>query len=386
MTQRLLIITPEYPPFVHGGIGKYVTDIVPRLSRDYQVHVLCIPSYSTKYTWGDPSKVERSERSIIIHDSEYVAEIGSKAPNTSKYREISAFLCEQFLDATGETLFDHLFLQHYTEIEVARLVSRRNPNATRTYFSHLPHPTKYSYFDREKRIRRHQELESLCLAWANKVVTPSRYSKRILAATYPISERRISVVPHGIASNGISAPAARAPWSFVSVGRFTEQKGWPALVDLASRLEQKNINQKWLVVGDGPLREHVTAMFLRKVPAARVEFRRSVEPSELLDLFSNFQFYVQTSEYESFGLAALEAISRGCLPILTDIPVFREVFGEHEAACFVRPTSRAELLNTLTTYAYADPSFVADVTRSFLAKCYSAQQHAESLSSLMKGE
>jgi glycosyltransferase involved in cell wall biosynthesis len=54
---------------------------------------------------------------------------------------------------------------------------------------------------------------------------------------------------------------------------------------------------------------------------------------------------VAPARYEPFGLAALEAASRGCALVLGDIPSLREVWGE--AALYVHPEEEAALATTL---------------------------------------
>lgn len=55
-----------------------------------------------------------------------------------------------------------------------------------------------------------------------------------------------------------------------------------------------------------------------------------LSPSDdvLLNLYRNANLFVFPSFYEGFGLPPLEAISLGCPVILSDIPVFREIFDD----------------------------------------------------------
>ena len=56
---------------------------------------------------------------------------------------------------------------------------------------------------------------------------------------------------------------------------------------------------------------------------------------QLMDLYRGTRAFVYPSLYEGFGLSPLEAISHGVPVVLSDIPVFREVFGN--AARYVDP-------------------------------------------------
>jgi len=55
---------------------------------------------------------------------------------------------------------------------------------------------------------------------------------------------------------------------------------------------------------------------------------RSVSDAELETLYKNAQALVFPSLMEGFGLPALEALRNNCPVILSDIPVFHELFGD----------------------------------------------------------
>ena len=57
-----------------------------------------------------------------------------------------------------------------------------------------------------------------------------------------------------------------------------------------------------------------------------VEILGFVPDKKLRDLYKNSLGFVYPSLYEGFGLPALEAMSSGSLAIVSDIPVFHEVY------------------------------------------------------------
>jgi glycosyltransferase involved in cell wall biosynthesis len=57
--------------------------------------------------------------------------------------------------------------------------------------------------------------------------------------------------------------------------------------------------------------------------AKRVEFRGRASPAEMEAIYSSADVLLQSSRREWSGLALLEALSCGCLPVVTDIPSFR---------------------------------------------------------------
>jgi glycosyltransferase involved in cell wall biosynthesis len=269
------------------------------------------------------------------------------------------------------------------ELEVARWIARENPTARRVYFSHLPNPAMYSYFDRKNSMKRHQELEGFCLVWAEVILTPSQYSKRVLTSTYSVNEARIKVLPHGGILPGTKPTNNRQPKSFATVGRFTEQKGWGTLVNLIDAMKENGVTQRWFIIGDGRLRPTLVEMIRKRLPHENVQFFRMMDPNEFPELFRSVKYYVQTSDYESFGLAAMEAALNGCVPILTDIPPFREVFGAHKSVCFFQPGHFSEVLSLVNLDSSKDTDSAEANAEEFFSHCWTWERHINELSHLL---
>lgn len=70
-----------------------------------------------------------------------------------------------------------------------------------------------------------------------------------------------------------------------------------------------------------------------------------VSNEKLSNLYRNASVFIYLSYYEGFGIPPLEAMSCGCPVILSDIPVFREIYGD--AALFVKPDDIFEVKNAI---------------------------------------
>ncbi len=69
--------------------------------------------------------------------------------------------------------------------------------------------------------------------------------------------------------------------------------------------------------------------------------------SELQVWYSGADFIISSSHYESGGLAVCEAMSCGCIPIVTDIPSFRMMTDQGKAGLLFRPGDVDSLANAL---------------------------------------
>lgn len=134
-----------------------------------------------------------------------------------------------------------------------------------------------------------------------------------------IAERRITVIPNFSRMPVIPAsrPAAsmnERPIRFVSVGRLHEVKGYDILMQAMKRLVDRGLPVRLTIGGDGPDCEKLTALRSALGLQQHVELAGWIDdPIPLLD---RGDIYVLSSRTESFGIAVVEAMSRG-LPIVS---------------------------------------------------------------------
>ena len=61
----------------------------------------------------------------------------------------------------------------------------------------------------------------------------------------------------------------------------------------------------------------------------KVRFADSIDSeNQIIDIYDRTKLFVYPSLYEGFGMPLIEAISRNCKIICSDIPVFREIAGD----------------------------------------------------------
>lgn len=100
----------------------------------------------------------------------------------------------------------------------------------------------------------------------------------------------------------------------ISVGRLSKEKGYNDLINLFSKIE----NKEWIlnIVGDGPEYDKLNQQIKNLNLENNVKLLGSKSTEELNNLYKEASIYIMTSYEESFGLVLLEAASHG-LPIIT---------------------------------------------------------------------
>lgn len=117
------------------------------------------------------------------------------------------------------------------------------------------------------------------------------------------------------------------------VGSRKKHKNLRNLIIAYSRII-KNINVKLVIAGPIEKKNGEINLLIKKLNLGKyvIEFI-SPKDEELVSLYKNAKLFVFPSFYEGFGLPPLEALSLDCPVITSNIPIFKEIYGD-KIACF----------------------------------------------------
>jgi alpha-1,3-mannosyltransferase len=84
--------------------------------------------------------------------------------------------------------------------------------------------------------------------------------------------------------------------------------------------------------------------------ATAVDFLESPNDDDLAALVGTATYFISASAYEGFGIAALEAMSAGLVPILSRIPPFEALIGRAKAGLLMDPTRPEAAARSILSY------------------------------------
>lgn len=184
----------------------------------------------------------------------------------------------------------------------------------------------------------------LVLKLADITIADSRHD----FALFSRAAKNLRLVENGVELEKFLQLKRRAErGSFVFVGRLSENKRVDRLLRAFSFLKKGAAGRaefRLLVVGEdfhnimGRLKAQAGEMGI----AREVQFTGRISGKELLDALSRAEFFVSASEYEGFGISAIEAMASGVIPVLNSIPTFREFVKQGENG-FIVDFSKPEL-------------------------------------------
>jgi glycosyltransferase involved in cell wall biosynthesis len=159
---------------------------------------------------------------------------------------------------------------------------------------------------------------------------------------FPIE--RMSVVP-----NGVEMPeeGSRDEGFILSLGRMVHTKGLEYALQA-----MRNVDGKLIMAGAGPERERMEALSKRLGLNDKVEIIGHVSEVKKKELFTACSLFVMPSLFESYGIAAAEAMSFGKVVVASRVGGLPEVVADCGVLVPPRdPTALARAINTLM----ADP-------------------------------
>lgn len=134
--------------------------------------------------------------------------------------------------------------------------------------------------------------------------------------------------------------------SFLWVGRLDSNKDPLTVVKaFIEFVQQQPLAKLYMIYHTEELLEKVKEL-IRPAPENICLVGR-VDHKQLYSWYTEAGFIISGSHFESGGIAVCEAMSCGCIPIVTNIAAFRKITGNGKCGLLYQPGDRKELLSAL---------------------------------------
>ena len=189
-----------------------------------------------------------------------------------------------------------------------------------------------------------KRLRTVSLRRAARIVVPSRYLADI-ATAWGLDSSRVEVLVNPAPPPTDVAPAELPRGTFVFVGRLTEQKALPVLLDAFEQVEGATLE----IVGEGAERASLERRVASGPLAGRVRFAGSLPRDQVLSQLAGARAAVLSSAWENLPHAAVEALAVGTPVVSTAVGGVPEVVHDRRNGLLVPPNDPDALAAAIRT-------------------------------------
>lgn len=192
--------------------------------------------------------------------------------------------------------------------------------------------TEHSTNNRRRRLL-FRPLDAWMYSRYRKIICNSHATETALLDWLPHVREKTEVICNGIETALFSRAVSydlRAEFSLpdnsfliLSIGRLETEKGFPILLQA---LAKTRANIFLIIVGDGSLKSDLQRLACALGIESRIRFMGMRD--DVARIIKSVNLYVQSSTWEGFGLAAVEAMAGGLPVIVSRVPGLSHVIGD----------------------------------------------------------
>lgn len=332
--KTVLVVTSSYPRYVNDTAGIFIHNLNVQLSRHYKIIVLAPYSKGLKKEEEiDGIKIVRFKQFPIFNfgfgNSDYgMFELIKKRPYYLIFLftyYIYLFLnIKQLLKKEKIDLIHFHWLLPNSVIIIFLSLIRVNVKTATTI-----HGSDYWAFN-NKVIK---NAKFFLMERMSKVITVSNAIKKDILGNKPFKDDFIQVIPMGVDTQRFRLKLinyqSKPQYSLLFVGKGNKSKGFDVLIESMIILKKLNYNISLVAITqsiDNDLLNSLDSNFLNDF----IKFTGRIPNIKTVDYYNNSDIFVLPSLSEGWPVVVMEALSCGCICIVTDIPVFEEYKDKYE--------------------------------------------------------
>lgn len=198
-------------------------------------------------------------------------------------------------------------------------------------------------------LRRKTELWLAKKAKLNAITAPNHYdAHKLHGGGLP----QTTLLPNGVDitfwRNRSTTIAKDKVFTFVTVGRLEQQKGYDFLIKAAAKLARLTDTPfRVIIIGEGSQRPHLEQLIRATHTSNIIKIMGRKDPHQIRTQFASADAAVCTSLYETTPLTLLEAWAAGLPVITTPVGIVRNPPATFTSAFMVSPQNEIELATTM---------------------------------------
>jgi len=296
-----------------GGIGTYLDSILPYLVKDNKCTLLCFSSQIQRLSaYKNITKIIQTEiktfslKELFLFPKQLKKEINSCDAFYTPYCNVPSGIKIPVFT----TIHDIVFL------DVAGLTSKTGTLVRKFFYQHA--------------INRSRLIFTVSDFSAQRIKAKLRIKNKPLIVTY-------NAIPRWFSQNVSDTYNIEKDNSIIFVGNIKKHKGLSTLLDAFEYCINDGMDAKLTIIGNAEnfrSGDQETVEKLERANNKNIIFTGKISDSELKEYYQKARLLVQPSFYEGFGMPPMEALICGTNVIISDIPVFKEIYKDFPVTFF----------------------------------------------------
>jgi len=369
---KVIYLTYEFPPFVYGGAGIHIKNLVKELSKYIRIEVRCAGDYP-----------ETKKNRLII--KRYVS------PDLTKkdLKNLEVVFKTLFMSIDMASEFKtkaNIIHVHTLYPSLAGILLKKLTEAKLIVTLHTIEPRRVW---KQKILKKGFEvtkwLEQNIVNESNGIIVTSQFMKNETIHFYGVNKEKICIIPNGINSD-IWKPSndykvlikygIKKPY-LLFVGRITEQKGVNTLFKIIKLLPKITFVLKTSKADS----QSLLKFFKEKTKKYKniIWINRFIPTKELMVLYSMAEFLIMPSIYEPFGITALESMSCKRPVIASNTGGLKEIISHKKTGILIQNNDPFEFVKEIKNLL-ANPEErdkMGEIARKNVIKHYSWKEVAK---------
>jgi glycogen(starch) synthase len=351
---RILHLTVEYPPIIHGGLGTAVGGLVQASAESGLDAAVLLVGHGA-YAGYSRSTHDTAPWPEAEHDPRVI--------------------CAQWDDAVEVAVNvartwrpDLIHLHPFWLWPVAHAIRDRIGTPI-VYTVHSLDRAEYELGHGPPECLTQWDLQAAAIAGSDRVIALTDSERRLIHDYCPDIQARVRVVGNGIADEPVAPSSADAAEPVVLFsGRFVDRKGVRELIAAIPQTLRAVPEARFVLAGG---HRHCTAEEMTRwwLPEAlephrdRVTFTGWLTPDELRDWYQSADILVVPSWYEPFGMVVLEGMLHGVAVAAADVGGPSEILRHERTGLLFAPRDVAAVSDSLARLA-GDPTLRRRLART----------------------
>ncbi len=338
---RILMISWEYPPYVVGGLGKHVAELLPPLGRlpEMDLHLITLRKKGgPAVEQVGPATVHRLEPPDTGDADFYTA-----AWQTNLRLEEYA---HRLWQETGP--FDLIHVHDWLTAFAGAALKRdyRTPLLSTIHATERGRGRGSLATDQARAIH---QVEWWLTFESWRVIACSQYMAHEIADYFQCPADKIDIIPNGVDPSRFDRLEGQdfshfrnryaLPFEQIifSVGRIVHEKGLHVLVQAMPLILARQPTAKAVIAGKGPELETLRSLAWELGVGEKILFTGFISDEDRDRLFKIADVAVFPSLYEPFGIVALEAMAARCPVVVSEVGGLKDVVQHAETGITVYP-------------------------------------------------